>query len=95
MAALDADTGQLLWKTFMVPSGYTGGAVWGSTPAIDAKRGQLYIATGNNYSIPQSALDCIAAAGTDPEAHSGPVSPPTTSSTRSWRSTCSPGRSAG
>ena len=46
------------------PCGYPGNAVWGSSPAIDTKRGQVYIATGNNYTAPQSALDCIAAAAT-------------------------------
>ena len=61
MLALDLDTGAILWKTYTVPStaGYTGNAVWGSSPAIDPKRGQLYIATGNNYSVPQSVLDCV------------------------------------
>ena len=70
MLALDLDTGAILWKTMMVPStpGYTGNAIWGSSPAIDAKRGQLYIATGNNYSVPQSVLDCVAAAGDDSAA---------------------------
>jgi polyvinyl alcohol dehydrogenase (cytochrome) len=66
MAALDLDTGALLWKTFMTPPGYPGGAVWGGSPAVDPGRGQVYIATGNNYDLPQSALDCIAAAGGDP-----------------------------
>ncbi len=63
IAALDLGTGQILWKTYMTPStDYPGGAVWGSSPAIDTKRGSLYIATGNNYNVPQSALECVAAA---------------------------------
>lgn len=67
--ALDLATGQILWRTYMAPGGgYTGNAVWGSSPAIDTKRGQVYIATGNNYSVPQSVLDCVTAAGTDPVA---------------------------
>lgn len=70
MLALDAATGQILWKTYMAPSGYTGNAVWGSSPAIDTRRGQLYIATGNNYSVPQAVLDCVTAAGNDPVAKS-------------------------
>ena len=54
MVALDARSGEILWKTYMAPEtsaspGYSGNAVWGSTPAIDWRRGQLYIATGNNY----------------------------------------------
>jgi len=28
----------------------------------------VYIATGNNYSVPQATLDCVAAAGSDPGA---------------------------
>src|SRR5262244_187986 len=42
VAALDLESGAILWKTYMVPQGYTGGAVWGSTPAVDPRRGQLY-----------------------------------------------------
>ena len=68
MLALDVNTGAIVWKTYTVPAlpaGYTGGAVWGSSPAIDAKRGQLYIGTGNNYTIPASAQACVLAAGSD------------------------------
>jgi polyvinyl alcohol dehydrogenase (cytochrome) len=65
MLALDLETGAILWKTTVAPPGYTGNAVWGSSPAIDTKRGQLYIATGNNYSVPPDVLACVAA-HTDP-----------------------------
>ena len=67
MLALDLQTGAILWKTVMTPQhpDFTGNAVWGSSPAIDTKRGQVYIATGNNYSVPQSVLDCVAGASTD------------------------------
>jgi len=68
MLALDVDTGQILWKTYMAPEGFSGNAVWGSSPAVDARRGQIYIATGNNYSVPQDVLDCVTAAGDDPDA---------------------------
>ena len=68
MLALDEATGAILWQTYTAPAGYTGNAVWGSSPAIDPKRGQLYIATGNNYSVPATALACVAAAGADPVA---------------------------
>ena len=61
MVALDLNTGAILWKTYMAPQGYTGNAVWGSSPAIDTKRCQLYIATGNNYSVPTDVLACVAA----------------------------------
>lgn len=65
MLALDLNTGAILWKTYMAPEGYSGNAVWGSSPAIDTKRNQIYIATGNNYTVPQDVLDCVAAAGED------------------------------
>ena len=75
MLALDVNTGAIVWKTVMVPAGYSGGAVWGSSPAIDTSRGQVYIATGNNYSIPQDDLDCVAAAGNDPVAIQACIAP--------------------
>jgi len=58
--ALDANTGQILWRTYTVPTGYAGGAVWGSTPAVDADRGLLYVATGNNYRVPADVEQAIA-----------------------------------
>jgi len=63
VVALDAHSGKLLWKTYTVPDnggqsgGYSGGAVW-QPPAIDPIRHQLYIGTGNNYSAPDSVLEC-------------------------------------
>ena len=35
VVALDASTGAKLWQTFTVPTGYSGGAVWGSNPVVD------------------------------------------------------------
>jgi len=70
--ALDAATGKQLWRTYTVaeskkPSpgqeqwGPSGVAVWNS-PAIDAKRGQLYFTTGDNYTHPTTDLsDSIVA----------------------------------
>jgi polyvinyl alcohol dehydrogenase (cytochrome) len=66
MAALDLNTGAVVWQVRMAPEGFPGNAVWGSSPAIDPKRGQLYVATGNNYDVPPETLTCIAAAGSDP-----------------------------
>jgi len=66
MTAVDASSGQILWKTYMVPDnggqpgGYAGAAVWGSSPSVDPERNAVYIATGNNYSAPQSMQDCEA-----------------------------------
>lgn len=68
MLALDVETGAILWKTYMTPAGYTGSAVWGSAPAVDVKRGQVYIATGNNYSVPPTVEACVIAAGSNSDA---------------------------
>ena len=63
IVALDAKTGEMLWKTFDMPEnggqpgGYSGGAVW-QPPAIDPKRGVLFIATGNNYTAPADVEAC-------------------------------------
>jgi polyvinyl alcohol dehydrogenase (cytochrome) len=59
----------------VVPEGYPGGAVWGSSPAVDPRRGTVYIATGNNYDIPQEALDCVAAANGNPDQERACISP--------------------
>ena len=75
MVALDVNTGAIVWKTYTVPSGYSGNAIWGSSPAIDTKRGQVYVATGNNYSVPQAVLDCVTAAGNDSAAIRACVAP--------------------
>jgi polyvinyl alcohol dehydrogenase (cytochrome) len=63
VAALDAATGRLIWKTYVTPEpakafatnrkgktmyGPAGGAIW-SAPAIDPRRGVLYVATGDSY----------------------------------------------
>ena len=75
VAALDPATGKEKWRTYLVPPakkrggttagaeqwGPSGVAVW-SSPAIDARRGQLYITTGDNYSTPATDLsDAIVA----------------------------------
>lgn len=65
LVALDLATGAIKWKTYMTPgSGFTGCAVWGSTPVVDRKRGSVYVTTGNNYSVPQAILDEVAAGQT-------------------------------
>ncbi|MGA8595240.1 MAG: PQQ-binding-like beta-propeller repeat protein [Bryobacteraceae bacterium] len=50
--ALDARTGKILWKTYMVPAGFNGAPVWSSQPVVDHKTGMLYATTGNSYSVP-------------------------------------------
>jgi polyvinyl alcohol dehydrogenase (cytochrome) len=69
VVAIDASTGKRLWKQFTideapVQTGVTkvgtkifapsGAAVW-NTPTLDAKRGLLYVGTGNNYTGPADA----------------------------------------
>ena len=63
LAALDAQTGKLLWKTYVTPQpakpfklnaiglqmfGPAGGAIW-SAPTVDAKRHLVYVGTGDSY----------------------------------------------
>ncbi len=68
VAALDLDTGTILWQTHTVPVGYTGGAVWGNSVVVDQQRGSIFASTGNNYSIPDSASACTGAAGSNQAA---------------------------
>jgi polyvinyl alcohol dehydrogenase (cytochrome) len=72
VVAVNANTGAVLWQTFMVPPnngpctgqnpasgcGYSGGGVWGTTPAIDQATNTLYVTTGNNYTVPDSVKTC-------------------------------------
>ncbi len=66
VVALDALTGQQIWKAYTVPDepkptrknaagtqmwGPSGGAIW-TTPTLDAKRGLLYVGSGNAYTDP-------------------------------------------
>lgn len=69
VAALDAASGEILWKTWTVdePSrreknavgtqlwGPSGAPIW-SSPAIDPVRNAVYVTTGNNYSNPASTM---------------------------------------
>jgi polyvinyl alcohol dehydrogenase (cytochrome) len=67
VVAVDAFFGFVLWKTMTVPTGYSGGAVWGSSPVVDPLRGLVFVGTGNNYSIPTDPayLACVAKGGTE------------------------------
>lgn len=66
VAALDAKTGRVIWKSYTIPMeptvtstnakgvpryGPSGASVW-NTPTIDTKRGRLYVGTGENNSSP-------------------------------------------
>jgi polyvinyl alcohol dehydrogenase (cytochrome) len=63
VVALDAKSGQMLWKTFDMPDNggqtdqYSGGAVW-QPPAIDPTRATLFVGTGNNYTAPAEVVAC-------------------------------------
>jgi polyvinyl alcohol dehydrogenase (cytochrome) len=76
LAAFDAATGALLWKTYTIREkpralgknsigtelwGPSGVPVW-NAPTIDTKRNLLYVGTGNNYSTPATnASDAVVA----------------------------------
>ncbi|PNH04693.1 Polyvinylalcohol dehydrogenase [Tetrabaena socialis] len=58
-------TGMRQWEFFTVPdngnttTGFSGVAVWGSQISVDAERGLVYAATGNNYEVPASVEQCV------------------------------------
>ena len=64
LSKLDVHSGSILWQTFMLPDnhnklgGYSGAAIWGSSPSIDITRNHVYIATGNLYSTPLNVSQC-------------------------------------
>lgn len=76
MAALDAVTGKLLWKSYPIAEepkpfkknstgtqlyGPAGAAIW-SAPTLDPKRGVLYVGTGNSYTdVEEKGSDSIIA----------------------------------
>lgn len=69
-SAVDARTGAIKWTTKTVPDnggavgGYSGGAIWSSTPAIDKGTNTIFITTGNNYAVPASVKACQENGGT-------------------------------
>jgi polyvinyl alcohol dehydrogenase (cytochrome) len=74
LAALDLKTGKLLWKSFMISAplqtihregkdllGPAGAAVW-AAPTIDAKRGLIYVVTGDSYTdVDTDGADAVVA----------------------------------
>jgi polyvinyl alcohol dehydrogenase (cytochrome) len=80
LSALDADTGRMLWRTYMVGEpqfrgrnprtgqeafGPAGGAIWAAATA-DLSRRLVYVTTGNSYSGPPEPLtDAIVAMDLD------------------------------
>jgi polyvinyl alcohol dehydrogenase (cytochrome) len=65
VVALNEATGTVRWQTFTAPVGADGAGVW-STPAIDRRRGRVYVGTGNNYHDPTTDTeDSIVALDAD------------------------------
>jgi polyvinyl alcohol dehydrogenase (cytochrome) len=80
VVALNADTGEKLWRTFVIAEepkprgknaqgvtlyGPSGGSVW-NVPTVDAKRKRLYVGTGNAYTSPAAeGTDSVIAFDTD------------------------------
>jgi polyvinyl alcohol dehydrogenase (cytochrome) len=75
VTALNADTGDVIWKSYTVDEpkprgkssngvqlyGPAGGGIW-SAPTIDPRRGLVYVATGNGYADPvQPTTDAVVA----------------------------------
>ena len=67
VVAVNALNGKLIWKTYTIPEGYSGGSVWGSNPVVDIFRGTVFVGTGNNYSVPTTAAytACIGKGGSE------------------------------
>ena len=78
-SALDANTGAVVWKTYTIDEpkprgknkdgvqmwGPAGGGIW-AAPTVDAKRGIVYVATGNGYADPsQTMTDAVVALDMD------------------------------
>ena len=69
---------QLRWSQPMIPAGsnFSGAAIWGAQPSIDTKRNQVFIATGNVYSVPPSYDACVNATGDVPPTNPGNATDP-------------------
>jgi polyvinyl alcohol dehydrogenase (cytochrome) len=63
VVALDPASGAIKWKTYTVPQGYYGGSVWGGGGAYDKAHKLVYMATGNNFMVPQTVLNCMGSGG--------------------------------
>jgi polyvinyl alcohol dehydrogenase (cytochrome) len=64
VVALSLKKGKLIWKTYTVPDGHDGGAVW-TTPAVDPDSKRVYVGTGNAYHEPAAEnIDSVLALDT-------------------------------
>ena len=61
VVAVDAFYGTIKWKTYTIPTGYSGGGVWGSSPVVDTFLHLVFMGTGNNLSPPTDPayLACV------------------------------------
>lgn len=66
LVALNETTGQVLWKFYTCPPGYTGATIWNSQPVVFAAANSMIFATGNNYSIPTAVANCVRNSGNTP-----------------------------
>ena len=79
LSALDASSGAIVWKTYTIGEkaprgsnaqgkrqwGPAGGGIW-SSPTVDARRGAVYVSTGNSYADPpQPMTDAVLALSLD------------------------------
>lgn len=60
---VDLSTGAIVWKFYSTPEPFVGASVWGSMPSVDPVRNAIYIATGDNYDLPDAVTDCLKALG--------------------------------
>lgn len=73
LVAVDAESGEVLWQSYSLPDQgaggdiFSGASIWGSTPTIDPESNTVFVGTGQNYSVPQSAEDCQDNGGTPEE----------------------------
>ena len=63
----------MAWRVDMIAEarrreGWAGAAVWGSQPAVDARRGLVFVGTGNAYSASAAAVRCQLGQGGVPYA---------------------------
>jgi polyvinyl alcohol dehydrogenase (cytochrome) len=62
MIKVDLTNGDIVWRTYMAPDnnnqvgGFSGSSLWGSSPAIDLRRNQVYISTGDSAALPFGVL---------------------------------------
>ncbi|KAK4429964.1 hypothetical protein Salat_1297100 [Sesamum alatum] len=78
LVKLDVRTGKILWQTYTLPDnggklgGYSGAAIWGSSPSIDTIRGCVYVGTGNLYLAPADVQNNQTAPPSGPDQCFGP-----------------------